>query len=109
MARITLKNVETLTYNFTETEMEQAKALSADLDELHSKYHALLPKRQGILLHPNANVVIQYMHRKIQRAKFTLRCSTIKRSKPKCLKASSKLTDCARKTSYGMLGSSKLL
>ena len=42
MARITLKNIETLTYNFTETEMEQAKALSADLDELYSKYHALL-------------------------------------------------------------------
>ena len=90
MARITLKNIETLTYNFTETEMEQAKALSADLDELYSKYHALLPKRQGILLRPNANVAIQYMRRKIQRAKFTLRCSTIKRSKPKRLKASSR-------------------
>ena len=36
--------------------MEQAKALSTGLDKLYSKYHALLPKRQGILLRPNANV-----------------------------------------------------
>lgn len=90
MSRITLKSIETLTYNFTETEMEQAKALRADLDELYSKYHALLAKRQGILLHPNANVAIQYMRRKVQRARFTLRCSTIRRSKPKRLKASSR-------------------
>ena len=90
MARITLKNIETLTYNFTETELEQAKALSGDLDKLYCKYHALLPKHQGILLHPNAKVAIQYMRRKIQRARFTLRCSTIKRSKPKRLKASSR-------------------
>ena len=55
-ARITLKNIETLTYHFTETEMEQAKALSADLDEMYSKYHALLTKCEGILLRPNANV-----------------------------------------------------
>ena len=70
--------------------MEKAKALSTDLDELYSKYYALLPKCQGILLRSNTNVAIQYMHRKIQRAKFTLKCSTIKRSKPKRLKASSR-------------------
>ena len=66
--------------------MEQAKALSTDLDELYSKYHALLPKRQGILLCPNANVAIQYMRRKVQKARLTLSCSSLKRSKPKRLK-----------------------
>ena len=76
-ARIALKNIKTLTYNF----------LSADLDELYSKYHALLPKCQGILLRPNA---IQYMRRKIQKPRFTLRYSTLKQSKPKRLKASSR-------------------
>ena len=90
MARITLKNIETLTYNFTDSETDQAKALRAELDELYSKYHAILPKRQGILLRPNANVAIQYMRRKIRRARFNLRCSTIQRSKPKRLKATSR-------------------
>ena len=85
-----IKGIETLTYNLTETEMEQAKALRADPNELYSKYHALLPKRQSILLRPNANVAIQYMRRKVQRARFTLRCSTIRRKKPKHLKASSR-------------------
>ena len=70
--------------------MKQAKALSADLNVLYSKYHGLLPKRQGILLRPNANIAIQYMRRKVQKARFTLQCSTLKRSKPKRLKASSR-------------------
>ena len=90
MARITLKNIETLTYNFTDSGTDHAKALRADLDKLYSKYHAILPKRQGILLRPNANVAIQYMRRKIRRARFNLRCSTIQRSKPKRLKATSR-------------------
>ena len=70
MARITLKNIETLTYNFTDSETDHAKALRADLDELYSKYHAIPPKRQGILLRPNANAAIQYMRRKIRKSKI---------------------------------------
>lgn len=76
-----MKNIETLTYNFTEKEYEQAKSLASDLDELYRKYHALLPKQQGLILHPKTSVKMQYMRRKVQKARLTLQCSSLSRSK----------------------------
>ena len=86
-ARIALKNIETLTYNFTDSKVEHATSLSAELNELYCKYEALLPKCEGI---PNANIATQYIRRKVQKAKCTLNCSSLRRSKPKRLKGISK-------------------
>lgn len=78
-ARITLKNLETLTYNFTETEYKHASALASDLQQLYSKYQGLLPKCQGLLLQPKLSSKIQYMRRKVQKARIALKCSSLPR------------------------------
>ena len=38
--RITLKTIENLTYNLTDTDVLLAQQLRKDLDELYWKYHA---------------------------------------------------------------------
>ena len=39
-SRITLKTIENLTYNLTDTDVLLAQQLRKDLDELYWKYHA---------------------------------------------------------------------
>lgn len=85
-ARITLKNLETLTYNFTEIDYDHATALASDLEQLYSKYQALLPKSQGLLLHPKSNTKIQYMRRKVQKARLALKCSSLPHKKSRSSK-----------------------
>ncbi len=85
-ARITLKNIETLTYNFTEMEYDHAKTLASDLEQLYSKYQALLPKCQGLILQPKSNMKIQYMRRKVQKARLALKCSSLPRKKSRSSK-----------------------
>ena len=80
-ARITLKNIETLTYNFTETEYNHARNLASDLEQLYSKYQALLPKSHGLILQPKSNVKIQYMRRKVKKARAVMKCSSLPRKK----------------------------
>ena len=80
-ARVTLKNIETLTYNFSEREYDQASALASDLDQLYSKYQALLPNNQGLILQPKASIKIQYMRRKVQKARLALKYLPLNRPK----------------------------
>ena len=72
-----LKNIETLTYNFTETEQDHARELASDLEKMYSKYLALLPKQQGLTFHPKSPITTQYMRRKVQKARLALKCSTL--------------------------------
>ena len=85
-ARITLKNIETLTYNFTENECTQAINLASDLDNLYTKYYDLLPNHQGLILQPKSSIRIQYMRRKVQKARLTQKCSSLRRNKSKSRK-----------------------
>jgi len=65
-ARIMLKNIETIIYNFTETEQDHARELASDLEEKkNSTYLALLPKHQRLILHSKSPTT-QYMRRKEQ-------------------------------------------
>lgn len=66
----------------TETDVPLAQKLRSDLDELYWKYYSQLPKCEGLLLRPNSKSLVQYTRRKIRRAKLTLQCSTLKKSKP---------------------------
>ncbi len=58
-----LKNRETMTFSFTETE-EDARELLSDLENIYKKYLAVLPKHQGLILHPKPPTTTQYMRTK---------------------------------------------
>ncbi len=60
-----LKNIETMTFSFTETEEDHARELLSDLENIYKKYLAVLPKHQGLILHPKPPTTIQYMRRKV--------------------------------------------
>ena len=59
-----------------------AQQLRKDLNDLYWKFHAQLPKREGILLRPNSRIFVQYARRKIRRAKLVIQCSSLKKTKP---------------------------
>ena len=79
-ARIALKNLETLTYNFTEIDYDHATALVSDLKQLYSKYQALLPKSRGLLLHPKSNTKMR------RKARLALKCSSLPSKKSRSSK-----------------------
>ena len=70
---ITLKTIEkNLTYNLTDPHVLLVQQLRKDLDELYWKYHAQLPKCEGILLQSNSRILVQYACRNIRQAKLIL-------------------------------------
>ena len=52
-----------MTFSFTETE-EDARELLSDLENIYKKYLAVLPKHQGLILHPKPPTTTQYMRTK---------------------------------------------
>ena len=66
----------------TDTDVLLAQQLRKDLNDLYWKYHAQLPKCEGIVLRPNSRICMRYARRKIKRAKLVLQCSSLKKTKP---------------------------
>ena len=55
-AHIILKTIE----NLTDADVPLAQQLRINLNDLYWKYHAQLPKSEGILLRPNSKSLLQY-------------------------------------------------
>ncbi len=72
-ARIATKNIESLTYNFTEDDARVVEELKC----MCARYYEKLPHKEGLMLCHTNQQSRQYICRKVQRAKATLRCSLL--------------------------------
>ncbi len=80
-ARIVAKNIQTLTYNFSEDSSHVVEELAKELETVYTKYYERLPNKEGLILCPTSQQSMQYIRQKVQKAKATLRCSTLPQRK----------------------------
>jgi len=80
-ARVVAKNLETLTYNFTEEDAHVVEELAQELESVYTKFYEKLPNKEGLILCPTSQQNRQYIRHKVQKAKATLKCSSIPQRK----------------------------
>jgi len=80
-ARIALKNLETLTYNFQEYNDKHAQDLAQHLEELYTQYYEYLPNKDGLVIRPRCQVALQNTRRKLHRRRVSLKCSALLKPK----------------------------
>ena len=76
-ARIALKNLGTLTYNFQECNDKHAQDLAQHLEELYTQYYEYLPNKDGLVIRPRCQVALQNIRRKLHRRRVSLKCSAL--------------------------------
>ena len=80
-ARIALKNLETLTYNFQECNDKHAQDLAQHLEELYTQYYEYLPNKDGLVIRPRCQVTLQNIRRNLHRRRVSLKCSALLKPK----------------------------
>ncbi len=82
-ARTVAKNLENLTYNFTEDHIDVVEELALELERLYAKYSQRLPSREGIVLCPTSQQSRLYIFVaiKVMKARATLKYSSLPRRK----------------------------
>ena len=64
-ARVTLQNLKTLSYNFTDTDVNLAKEFTQKLDELYQSFYSRLPNEAGIIILTQAQESIRSTKRRV--------------------------------------------
>ncbi len=81
-ARVLLKNLENLTYNFPSASVELATQFTQELDGVFNAFYGKLPQEAGILIHPvNPEKIrkIKMKYRRCQRQSTRWTCSSLPR------------------------------
>ena len=75
--RANLKRLENLTYQLSDDQADMLKNLNSKVQDLYIDFCSLLPQKASLALRPKGSQSVVIMRRKIQKAQFTLACSSL--------------------------------
>jgi len=67
-----LKQIESLTYQFSKDQVDVLAELNVKVEELFSDFKSYLPLKEGLVVGPKDNQSVVIMKRKIRRAQLAL-------------------------------------
>jgi len=75
--RANLKQIESLTYQFSKDQADVLAELNVKVEELFNDFKSYLPLKEGLVVRPKDNQSVVIMKRKIRRAQLALKCSSL--------------------------------
>ena len=75
--RANLKQIENITYQFSDDQTDMLKDLNSRVQDLFTSFHSLLPQKNSLVLRPKGSQSVVIMRRKIRKARLTLSCSSL--------------------------------